>query len=85
MTTNRNQTRTHQQKCQSGWGKVPEASILCKELQASKDAESGKIVFSREACQLVIQYQMISPENVHMSIIQPEHIIFRKIYIYTYT
>ena len=47
---------------------------------------SGKIVFSRDAHQLIIQYQMDSPENIHMSIIiQPEHIIFRNISVYTYT
>ena len=46
----------------------------------------GEIVFpKRRAHWLVIQYQMISPENIHTSnIAKTEQIILRNIFVYIY-
>lgn len=61
------------------WGQpwVREASTLHKEPQATKDAESGRNGLPHgTAHPLVIQYQMLSPEDVHTSnIIHTDHVL----------
>lgn len=55
-----------------------------KELRRLRNTES-KMAFLREE-HTVSQYQVIGPENTHVSdITDSEHIIFRNMYVYKYT
>lgn len=57
--------------------KVRAVSTLHKELQATRNAENHETVFPREE-HVVLQYQMIIPENTHRSnIIHIETAVFR--------
>lgn len=47
--------------CQSVRGKPPKTSTLHKELQADTERWVGRVY------QMAIQYQMISPGNIHAS------------------
>lgn len=67
----------HQQR--DKWKKDHESSALHRELQATKDADSRRDSPPQgRAHQLVIQYPMASPENIHASSsTQTEQVIFR--------
>lgn len=53
-----------------------------KELQASKKAGSWGCGFSRKAHQLDVQCQMVSPENIQITLYRLN--IFRNTYVHTY-